>query len=338
MKQQRLSNIELLRIACMVFIMAGHANYLVYGSPSKIDILTSPYLTSFRIFAYQLGVVAVNCFVFISGWFAINSNFKKGGNLIIQSLEYGLGLSILFMLLKYPVPKEQLVRMFFIGEYYWFIIAYLQLYILAPVLNQFSENASPKLFKSVIASFLIFEFFYGWIGGVGNYADGYSGIHFVGLYLLARYIKKYIEFDKITLPKSLTLYVAPVIVSFAIIILGGDFSEKWAYTTMRYMQAYNSPFIILSSIGLFFVFYNMCFSSKWINWMSTSVLAIYLIHMNKSFFEYVFTPLIIYCGSNILLVSVVILTICLFCILVDKLKCLIEQSILRLFNYNKNRL
>lgn len=101
----RCSNIELLRIICMILVVAGHANYLVFGVHSKTDILYDPIMTSFRIVVYQLCVIAVNCFVFISGWFKIKPNIKKGAMLLFQSLEYGLGIALLFYLLGYSVPQ-----------------------------------------------------------------------------------------------------------------------------------------------------------------------------------------------------------------------------------------
>ncbi len=224
--KQRQSNIELLRIVCMILIVAGHANNLVYGIPMKTEMMAAPAIMSFRIIAYQLCVVAVNCFVFISGWFAIKTKFKKGTRLIIQTLEYGLGLSLLFLLLGFSVPKMQFIRIFLIGENYWFIIAYLQLFILAPALNFFAEKASQNMFKTVVVSCFVFEFIYGWIGGVGNYADGYSGIHFVGLYLLAQYIRNYVKFEKITHSRAWMLYLTPAAVSVALIGAGGGVLVK----------------------------------------------------------------------------------------------------------------
>lgn len=228
MNKNRLSNIELLRIVCMVLIVAGHANYLVLGLPAKENILATPIFTFLRIFTYQLGVVAVDCFVFISGWFTIKTGLKRGWSLLFQTLEYGLGISILFILLKFPVPKQQFVKMLFIGEYYWFIIAYFQLLIAAPILYCFIVNASKKTYKGVLLSFFLFEFVYGWIGGTGNYEGGYSGIHFIGVYLLAQYIRRYVSFDY-SAKRSLLLYIVPVFSSVGIIELGGGIYGRKMY-------------------------------------------------------------------------------------------------------------
>ena len=316
----------------MVLIVAGHANYLVYEPPSKIDMLSSPSISLFRIILYQLGVVAVNCFVFISGWFKIKPDLKKGGYLILETLEYGFGISLLFLLLHYHVPKQQFIRMFFVGEYYWFIIAYLQLLLVAPILNYFVENTSKGMFRTVVVLFILFEFVYGWIGGVGNYASGYSGLHFIGVYLLAQYIRQFLSSD-ISYLKSFSLYLIPALLSVGLIWIGGGiFNEKWTYTLFRYMISYNSPLVLLSSVGLFLVFYRIKFRNKIVNWMSSSVLAIYLIHLQPQFFENVFTPLILRCEMNVILIVGIVIATCFFCIMADKIRLYIEHTLIKLFS------
>ena len=83
------------------------------------------------------------------------------------------------------------VKIFWFGSYYWYIIAYVGLYVLAPVLNMFIGLSSKKQFLSVLILFFFTEFIYGWVVDSKCYAMGYSIISFVGLYLLACYLKKY---------------------------------------------------------------------------------------------------------------------------------------------------
>ena len=82
----------------------------------------------------------------------------------------------------------------------WFIKAYLGLYIIAPVLNAFVNNAEKKAFQKVLLSFFIFQTAYSWIsGGAVFFEGGYSTMSFIGLYLLARYVKLH-QFSKNVLP------------------------------------------------------------------------------------------------------------------------------------------
>ena len=106
---------------------------------------------------------------------------------------------------------------------------------------------------------------------------------------------------------------------------------------MRYMRAYNSPLIVLSSIGLFFLFYRIKINSKIINCLSSSVLAIYLIHIHPCFGEFCFTPIILKAGSNIPLIILIIFFICLFCVLIDKLRGMFIVGVFRMVSSFRQR-
>ena len=74
----------------------------------------------------------------------------------------------------------------------WFIKSYICLYILAPILNAFTDTISQKLFRNTLLAFYIFQSVYGWLShGAVFLVHGYSAMSFVGLYLLARYIRVY---------------------------------------------------------------------------------------------------------------------------------------------------
>ena len=62
------SNIELLRLVCMLFILLHH--FIVHGS----EFVTAPsvWLTIMNSFL----VIAVDCFVLISGYFGIKAKWK----------------------------------------------------------------------------------------------------------------------------------------------------------------------------------------------------------------------------------------------------------------------
>lgn len=87
----RESNIELLRNILMFMILVIHANFV---SLPRIDIgeLTSNTVPSVtRFFIESLGIVAVNVFVLISGWFGIRTRFKSVLSFIYQILFFLLG-------------------------------------------------------------------------------------------------------------------------------------------------------------------------------------------------------------------------------------------------------
>ena len=65
------------------------------------------------------------------------------------------------------------------------------LYLFAPVINSFIENASKKQVQIFLISFYLFQTVYAWISpnGAAFFQTGYSSISFIGLYMLARYIR-----------------------------------------------------------------------------------------------------------------------------------------------------
>ena len=166
----------------------------------------------------------------------------------------------------------------------WFIKAYILLYILAPVLNAFIEKASQKDFRNVLIAFFTFEFIYGWIfsGSTQHIQSGYSTISFIGLYLLARYVRLYQP--RISL-KSKSFYIAslciaPICVTAAYItppLLGIEttiLGSLWI--------SYISPYCIVFSMFMILIFSKIQIQSKVINWIAASSFAVFLIHTNPN--------------------------------------------------------
>ena len=50
---------------------------------------------------------------------------------------------------------------------YWFVKAYMGLYLFAPVINSFIENASKKQVQIFLISFYLFQTVYAWISPNG---------------------------------------------------------------------------------------------------------------------------------------------------------------------------
>ncbi len=76
MEKQRLSNIELLRIISMVFVMLIHITYALSG---KAYSQTDSFLC---VIMQWMTMICVDLFVLISGWFGIHSTLKGIGKLV----------------------------------------------------------------------------------------------------------------------------------------------------------------------------------------------------------------------------------------------------------------
>lgn len=75
--KKRDSNIELLRNISMFLILVIHANFVALPHISYEEFVSNTTPSVVRFFIEAIGIVAVNIFVFISGWFGINTRKKS---------------------------------------------------------------------------------------------------------------------------------------------------------------------------------------------------------------------------------------------------------------------
>ena len=189
---ERQSNMELLRLVAMMMILVMHMDYGAFGLPTAESVENAPMTTFGRIFVEHLCLVAVNVYVLISGWFGIRPKMKSFVRLMLQVATYSIIITGAFLLLGKATFKIGYVTdMLIIGKQYWFVVSYLLLYLVSPILNTFVEHSSKREFQWMLLVFFGFQFVYSWIFGLEEFAGGYSALSFMGLYLLARYVKIY---------------------------------------------------------------------------------------------------------------------------------------------------
>lgn len=202
-KKERDSNIELLRLIAMFMVLIVHADFFSLGVPTHDDIISAPTSAFLRFFFESLSIVCVNVFVLISGWFGIKPSVRSFCNFVFQCLFFLVGIYIVLLLCGLTsLSVKGIAGCFVMLQWNWFIKAYLGLYIIAPVLNAFVNNTEKMAFQKVLLSFFIFQTAYSWISdGAVFFEGGYSTMSFIGLYLLARYVKLH-QFSKKVLPPN----------------------------------------------------------------------------------------------------------------------------------------
>ena len=191
--KERDSNIELLRLLAMFLVLVVHADFFSIGRPLQDDTIATPISTFFRFFFESMSIVCVNIFVLISGWFGIKPKASSFCNFIFQCLFFLVGIYVTFLLLGLTTLSVRgLAGCLVMLSGDWFIKAYIGLYILAPVLNAFADNADKKTYRRVLLAFFTFQTIYSWVcSGAVFFESGYSTMSFIGLYLLARYLNRY---------------------------------------------------------------------------------------------------------------------------------------------------
>lgn len=287
MNKKRQSNFELCRIVAMFMIIAHH--YCVHGVFDFWHVTTT--LTSY-INCVLLSIIAttgklgVNLFVLISGYFLISSNFNLTHFLKVyfKTLVYSLLILITAYFLGEQI-SSQIVKLSiapFGKNAYWFISAYLMLYILAPFLNRFILTTKKNMlnnfmFITTILWVIIPTF------TSNNYAFS-NLIWFIYLYFIGASIrlKTFARiFNNKLLFKNLSFYSLIFLLAYSFITCCRTEINLWK--TIKFAEM-NSIFIVVISIYLFHYFKDLKLNyNKLINWVSISVLGIYLFHDNCIF-------------------------------------------------------
>ena len=183
----RKSNMELLRLMSMFLVLVIHANTAYQPWPiDQTAVQAVPVQCFFRFLIESLCIVCVNAFVLLSGWFGIKFSFKRLLSFIFQVLFF----SLVLCLLPNRYGRNLLIDIVTLYQY-WFVRAYIILFILSPALNLFVEHASKKVFQNVLIAFFVMQTVFSYISNSSRFDDGFSPIPFLGLYLLSRYIRIY---------------------------------------------------------------------------------------------------------------------------------------------------
>ena len=318
-KVVRLSSVELLRIFAMILIMFGHSHLRIHQMPNSALIETNPFSSYLHIMTSCISVLGVNVFVAISGWFGIRFKIKGIASYIYQVFFilwaiYFIAIALNITDLNFNGIKTCLS----FNDNYWFIMGYLGLYLISPVLNSFIENASKREIQIVLFSCYLFQAYFSWLSGWYNYYDGYSIFLFGCIYLTSAYFRKYpIDWIKM---KSLHIWTIIILLMTTIAYI-----SLWKFGFAARQIRDDNPLVILASVLLVITFSKFKFQSRIVNWLAKSAFAVYLIHFNPivySYFmyvtKYVYTQFDGYIYSIVLTMTLLLLY--LSCVLFDQIR------------------
>jgi hypothetical protein len=276
---------ELLRIIAMLLVMMDHAGFMSVGVPTYSQSIDRPIFSIFTFGDMGLSIVCVNVFVLISGWFEIHFKKEKLCELIFQVFFFST-LVFLILILWKPSEYFQLSNLktwcLLCGVDYWFVKSYIVLFIFSPALNSFVKYSTERELRLFLLSFFIFQTVYAWvsINGASEFSGGYSALSFMGLYLLARYVRLY-------------GYVLGIEKSSAKFFLGIFFLIALFQTILAFVVTrlelpiagrlftYTNPLVIIQSLALLLTFTKIkVFHNRMINWIASSCFAVYLFHAN----------------------------------------------------------
>lgn len=334
--KRRESNFELLRIISMLMVICLHAGILHIGLPK--GTLLDPDITglSLRAVLQSFCILSVNTFVMISGWFRIKPSLKSFCNLIWQ--------------VAFFVTLIQCCEIFFSGGHYsiksflqnfglfegggWFVTSYIGLYIVSPILNGYIDTEKQTSRAALLLIlFFGFQFIFGDTGSAKFIVGGFSTFNFIGLYILAAFLRKHQNMFSIRLAQLilLTSIVIDTIIFVAAVRLNLVIVRDAVYN-------YINPFVIIGAASLVMIFAKIKIksvrTSKLINYTAQSCFAVYLLHFGTDWAYQTYKNFIntIYNDSTsvpFLITFLVIMGICAVALILDQPRKLIWNNILR---------
>lgn len=259
----RESNFELLRIVAMLMILTGH----VFNHGLHYTLFNGE-----RAFGMQaLFVCGVNLFFLISGWFGIRFSLRSLIKLLTLTFFFSalnlIGLWIagvemgswdVVKIFLFPVSKSR----------YWFIMVYMAMIILSPMLNAALKAMSKRTFNRFLLLFTLFNLYSCGLGFNYVNVNGYTIIQAVWLYFVAHWLHDNESlFNRVGSGWYLALFVFFSVITAVMI-----------YVTHRYeWMNYNAPLVVFSSVFLFLYFSRLNLRSVGINRVAACAFGCYLL-------------------------------------------------------------
>lgn len=280
------TNFELLRIVAMIMIVALHFN--CHG---KVMYYVEPFSKKYyyTFFIEYACLIAVNLYVMISGYYMIKSEFKvkKIIKIEMQVLFYSLLIYVLLSLFgQAKFSKTELINSLLpiTTNRYWFVTAYIGLYVLIPFVNKLANSLNKKEYITLLVILTFCLSIIKTIYPTNDIMNGSGIIWFIYLYLLAGYIRIYFD-KKVASYKLLLLYLATIVIQIVIrnISIKSQITIVKTYTYTSYNNSWF--FTLIETLAVFLLFRNIKIKNEKINKAITAVapltFGVYLIHDNK---------------------------------------------------------
>ena len=216
-------------------------------------------------------IIGVNCFILISGYFGIRPTVKGIVNFLLWCGFYSI---IIYSIYAFVEPKSyhysDIISSFAVLSHtdLWFIPAYFSLYLIAPLINHGTSSITKKEFIWLLVALTFINVYLGWYWEGKINPNGYNIMQLIYIYIIGRYIHHHVPKRTKYRRKYLMVYF----ISFCLIVISSFFCKSIK------TYAYNSPFVICSSIFFFLTFTTLRLRSKNINIIASSAFAVYLIH------------------------------------------------------------
>ena len=284
-KTTRSSNLELLRILCMLLIIGDHLT----GQSGIADYTTLP--SSFAFCLIGCGSrIACSVFVLIGGWFLCEQPYKtrRPLSLWLYTVPVTLlcklaGLDVSWGALRwaaFPASTRQL----------WFISDYLLLLLCVPLLNRLLRGLSRPAHRGLLAvlavPLIVYPTLFGENGAVSD-----TAWMFLYEYLLIAYLRRWpdnrlahlLQHRAAALGLGLGLPLLNTILRAVLETRGLTDGKAFQYMAY-YRTALGALPNLLAALALFYLFKGLDLGCvRWVNALAGTTLGVYILHQVPAF-------------------------------------------------------
>ena len=297
-KTQRSSNLELLRILCMLLIIGDHLT----GQGGIADYTTLP--SSFAFCLIGCGSrIACSVFILIGGWFLCEQPYKtrRPLSLWLSLWLYTMPVTLLCRLAGLDVSLGALRWAAFPAStrQLWFISDYLLLLLCVPLLNRVLRGLPRTAHRGLLAVLAVPMILYPTLFGENGIVSDTAWM-FLYEYLLAAYLRRYPENRLARLLQNraaaLALGLGLPLVNTAIraMLETRGLTDGKAFQYVAYYRtALGALPNLLAALALFYLFKNLDLGCvRWVNALSGTTLGVYILHQVPAFRNFLWNGLL----------------------------------------------
>lgn len=326
-KQERKSNLELLRIISMILIILHHFGY--HGNYNSSSLI-GRFFIDFTILGGKIGVTI---FVLITGYFMIENKWKvkKLIKVILETVFYSIGIALVFQILG--IVKMNASGIFYfltpvIHGNYWFVTTYVLLYLFIPFINKMLKNLTKEEYKRFMLLILVLQYIISRIFPINNLLSALGT--FILIYAIGAYIKLYPNAYFENMKRNRIIALLSYLLLFIVVIVMDYIRIKFNIDNYKMKASYlvdlNSILVLITSVHLFLWFLKLDIKqNKIINTIAKSTFGIYIIHEHSCIKKLVWND--IFGMLNIaklwqLIILAIVSTILIFiiCLVIDQIR------------------
>ncbi len=287
----RESNIELLKIIAIIFIVLSHSmpdgDVTAHFSAINLGASNSIQYEILQIM-HNLGQIGNDIFLVCSFWFLLSSKGVKGHkivSLMIDAFIVSVVSLLIFTLFGFEFPLKYVVKQFSPNLWgnSWFLACYLLIYAIHPGLNIIIDSMKNKtliLIASILGMMYCVIYFV-----LKNYGFYYNElIGFIVIYFSMATVKRVGVYKRISKRTMLMTIAVSGLLMIAINYVSVEIKDS-LYD--RWNNFINPLFIVIAFSSFGIAMKTKIATSKVINYLSSLSLLIYITHTNRIMRDYV---------------------------------------------------